>query len=135
MTGNAPRHLAVWLDHRTARLLTLSRQGVAEQVIHNPDSGVSGHVHHHAGTTGSGHAAMDKDFLENISHAIGEAEEILILGPVEARSALKTFLDHHDQHQAKRIVGVEAVDHSGVAEIADFAQRFFNRVGRMGLPN
>jgi stalled ribosome rescue protein Dom34 len=135
MNGKKPLHLAVWLDHRTARLLTLSRQGTAEQIIHNEDAGADGNVHHHSGTVGSGHAAMNSDFLERISHAIGQADEILILGPVEARNALKDFLERHAQLQASRIVGVEAVDHSGVAEIAAFAQRFFNRVGRMGLPN
>ena len=51
---NITLHLAVWLDHRTARLLTLSRQGVTEQVIHNENVGATGHVHHHSGTVGSG---------------------------------------------------------------------------------
>jgi len=131
MNGKTPLHLAVWLDHRTARLLTLSRQGVTEQIIQNEEAGASGHVHHHSGTVGSGHAAMDRIFLEKISHAIGGAEEILILGPVEARNALKSFLERHDQQQARRIAGVEAMDHSGVAEIAVFAQRFFNRIERV----
>jgi hypothetical protein len=131
MNGNAPHHLAVWLDHRTAHILTLSLQGVTEQIVHNENSGANGHVHHHSGTVGNGHAAVDHDFLESISQAIGGAEEILILGPVEARSALKSFLERHDQQQAQRIVGIEAMDHSGVAEIAAFAQRFFNSIDRV----
>jgi len=128
---NTPLHLAVWLDHRTARLLTLSRQGVTEQVIHNENAGATGHVHHHSGTVGSGHAAMDRMFLEKISQGIGEAAEILILGPVEARSALEAFLKQHDRQQSIRIVGVEALDHSGAAEIAAFAERFFNSIDRL----
>jgi hypothetical protein len=133
MSGNAPRHLAVWLDHKLARLLTLSRQGVTEQIIHNEEAGAGGHVHHHSGTVGSGHAAMDRGFLEAISQAIGEAEEILILGPVDARNALKGFLEHNDRRQAERIIGVEALDHSGRAEIAAFAQRFFERIDRLSV--
>lgn len=133
MNGNAPFHLAVWLDHKIARLLTLSRQGVTEQIIHNQGAGAGGHVHHHSGTVGSGHAAMDRGFLEKISQAIGEADEILILGPVEARNALKGFLEQHDQRQARRIIGVEALDHSGQAEIAAFAQRFFDRIDRISI--
>jgi hypothetical protein len=131
MNGKSPRHLAVWLDHHIARLLALSRLAVAEQIIHNEDSGAGGHVHHHAGTFGAGHAPIDKGFLEKISQAIGEAEEILILGPVEARSALKAFLDHHAPHQAKRVVGMEAMHPSGTAEIAAFAQDLFHRIDRM----
>lgn len=128
MNGQSPSHLAVWLDHKTARLLTLSRQGVAEQILNNHEAGANGHVHHRGGTFASGHAAMDKGFLESISQGIGEAEEILILGPVEARNALKTFLEHHAPHQAKRIVGMEAMDHSGMAEIAEFARKLFHRI-------
>ena len=131
MNNKAPSHLAVWLDHRTARLVIPSRAGSTERIIHNDDAGAQGHVHHHSGTFGSGHAAMDRGFLQRISLAIGEADEILILGPVEARSALKNFLEQHEPRQAKRIVGIEAVDASGVAEIAAFAQRFFNRTDRM----
>ena len=128
---NITLHLAVWLDHRTARLLTLSRQGVTEQVIHNENVGATGHVHHHSGTVGSGHAAMDRTFLEQISQAIGDAAEILILGPVESRNALEAFLKQHDRQQSTRIVGVEALDHSGTAEIAAFAERFFNSIDRV----
>jgi len=127
---SAPFHMVVWLDHQVARLYGLAHDAVQEIVVHNADAG-KGHVHHHAGSVGSGHVALDKVFLENISAAIGEAQEILIVGPAAAKTALKSFLDQHKPLQAQRVMGVEAMDHASAAEITAFARRFFSPLDRM----
>ena len=69
-----PPHLALWVDHCQARLIWLYRDHMVETLVRNPDAGAHGHVHHHRGTQGDGHAPVDPRFLEKISEAIGAAE-------------------------------------------------------------
>jgi hypothetical protein len=128
--GGTPRHLVVWLDHRLAQLYALTHDAFQEVFVHNGDTG-EGHIHHHAGSVGAGHAALGRVFLENISDAIGTAQEILILGPAGAKTALKTFLDSHKPHQAGNVVAVEPMDHASGGEIVAFARHFFARADRM----
>lgn len=129
-----PPHLAVWIDHKSARLIRVYRDRADESVVHNPDPGGHGHVHHHSGTPANGHAPMAKSFLEEISGAIGTAEEILILGPVEARHALRTFLEQHRPAQARHVMADEALDPGETAQIAAHARQFFRRADRMARP-
>jgi hypothetical protein len=127
---NAPFHMVVWIDHQVARLFALTQDAFQETPIHNSDTG-HGHVHHHAGTGGAGHVALDRTFLDNISEAIGGAQEILIVGPAGAKTALKSFLDDHKPLQAANVMGVEAMDHASDGQIAAFARHFFERADRM----
>ncbi len=125
-----PLHLVVWLDHRQARLYALTHDAFQETQVHNSDAG-EGHIHHHAGSVGAGHVALGRAFLDKISDAIGAAQEILIVGPSGAKTALKTFLDSHKPHQAGNVVAVEPMDHASDGEIVAFARRFFERADRM----
>ena len=127
---DTPHHLVVWVDHQVARLYTLTHDAFQEVLVHNGDTG-EGHIHHHAGSTGAGHLALGRPFLENISDAIGAAREVLILGPSGAKTALKTFIDTNKRHQAGNIVAVEPMDHASEGEIVDFARRFFARSDRL----
>jgi len=129
VSSNSP-HMVVWVDHQVAKLYGLTRHSVDKIEIHAPDAG-RGHIHHHAGTPGPGHHAADKTFLENISAAMGEAQEVLIVGPAEAKHALKSFLEERHPGVAARVMGVEAMDHAGDAEIISAARLFFAKADRM----
>ena len=129
-----PPHLAVWVDHNSARLIWLYRDRSVETMIHNHEAGASGHVHHHRGTPANGHAPLTKAFLESVSEAIGAAEEILILGPVEARHALRSFLERHKPIQARHVMGDETLDHGETAKVAARARQFFLHVDLMARP-
>lgn len=126
-----PPHLAVWLDHTQARLVWLYRKSAIEAVIHRNDPRAHGNVHHHSGTPGSGHAPLENAYLEKISAAIGAAEEILLLGPVEARRALKVFLEHHKPVQARHVMGDETLDKGDAATITRQARAFFRHADLM----
>ena len=130
--NSTPLHLVVWLDHRLARVFTLTRDSAQEILIHSPDPG-KGHVHHHAGTPGHGHNSLVPEFMESISRAIGNAEQILLLGPAQARHELKAFLDLHKPNQSKRICGNESLDSGSEAQIVGLARQFFARADRMAI--
>ena len=53
--------------------------------LHAPDEG-RGHIHHRAGTPGSGHEPISEEFLERVAAALHHGSaEILIAGPAHAR--------------------------------------------------
>jgi len=123
-------HLAVYIDHRAARILAITPEACTEKRIAT-DSGGRGHVHHHAGTPGPGHAEMDKGFLDAVSAALKEARHILILGPAEAKFELARHLQRHDPELRARVIGIENLDRCSAAGICAFARPLFRKADLM----
>ncbi len=128
-------HLAIWIDRQSAHLRAFTAAGVQESIIRCSRAHDDGHSHHKSGTAGSGHAGIHHDFLKHVANAIGKAQEILIVGPADAKTALKTFLDLHMPDLAARVVGVEAMAHASGAEIDAFARRFFTHTDQLRQPD
>ena len=129
-----PFHLIVWIDHTIARLYAVKHDRVEEiAAVHAPDSGL-GHVHHKAGTPGSGHNHPSLAFLQQVTTALGQAREILIVGPSDAKSALDKHLKTHAPPLGARIIGVEPMGQAKQAELHAFASLFFRQADRMRNP-
>jgi stalled ribosome rescue protein Dom34 len=125
-------HMIVWIDHQVAHLYGVTRDSINEMlVLHAPDQG-RGHVHHKAGTPGPGHVAVAPAFLKAVAGALGKAQEILIVGPADAKTALKKHIDLEMPLVAERIKGVEPMGHAGKEEIHAFAALFFRQHDLMG---
>jgi hypothetical protein len=129
---NTHSHAAVWLNHRGARIYGLTRHMVFKTEIDAPNTGL-GHIHHHAGTPGPGHVAIDRTFLAKISAALGDTREVLLMGPADAKHALRSFLQQNRPEQATHVMGVEPIGNVSDAEIVQSARRFFAQFDRMGL--
>ncbi|WP_407183291.1 translational machinery protein [Bradyrhizobium centrosematis] len=116
-------HAVVWIDHSQARIFHLGLSGSDEITLH-PQLATR-HLHHKANAIGSGHAAPDKAFYADVSKAIAEAGEILIIGPASAKTELANYIRANAPEIAKRIAAVEAADHPSDAEIVAYAKRHF----------
>ncbi len=82
----------------------------------------SGHLHHKANATGSGHVHDDPAFLKHAVEAVEACSEVLILGPGTEKTALLHLL------QSKRPqlqVRMEACDHPTDNEIIDIGRKHF----------
>lgn len=134
MTSNiakAPYHCLVWIDHRQAHLYGVSEKDIAElALIHAPDTG-HGHVHHHAGTVGSGHEPLSVEFLKAVAGALQDCTEILIAGPADAKHVLKTYIATKHPALDRKILGVETLPKTDEHELQVFASRFFHRSDRI----
>ena len=125
-------HLIVWIDHQVAHLYDVNRHAISElATIRAPDQG-RGHIHHKAGTPGPGHVAVAPAFLREVAAALYKAKEILIVGPSDAKTALKRYIDLHLPILASQIRGVEPMGHAGKEEIHAFAVLFFHQHDLMG---
>ena len=127
----SPLHAIVWLDHHDARIITFSSGPSREINVHSDRS--ERQVHHKAGSVGSGHAPDDHHFFDEIVAAVAGVREVLIAGPGNAKTSFRTYLVDHDAELARRIVGVEPMDHPTDAELLAAARRSFLAIDQLGL--
>jgi hypothetical protein len=57
--------------------------------------------------------------------------EILVIGPGSAKGELLKHAAVHDPVVAKKIIGVETVDHPTDAQITAYAKSYFNRIDKL----
>lgn len=124
-------HEVVWIDHRTAEIYGLGRDKVSHELVksHGPH-----HIHHKAGTMGSGHEHDKPTFFRETAAQLSDAGAILILGPAETKTELKAYLESHAPAVFAKVVGVEPLDRKDEGEIITFARHFFARSDRMARP-
>jgi stalled ribosome rescue protein Dom34 len=116
-------HAVVWLDHAQAKVFHVGLSGDDELTLH-PHLPTR-HLHHKANAIGSGHAKPDVHFLDEIANALGDAGEILIIGPANAKTELAAHLREKHPAVGKRIVAVEAADHPSDRQIVAYARQHF----------
>lgn len=116
-------HAVVWIDHSQAKVFHLGLSGADEVALH-PHLPTR-HLHHKAGSIGAGHAGPDRDFYGEVTKAVTDAGEILIIGPAGAKTELANYMRAHAPELVKRIAAVEAADHPSDGEIVAYAKRHF----------
>lgn len=127
-------HIAVWIDHREAKVFRVGALDSGEDVIRAEHA--EKHIHHKAGTFGAGHggaghAGEDLAFLDAVAKDIADAHEILIVGPAQAKLHLFKRLQTHHPKIAEKVVGIESVDHPSDGQMVAYARHYFHKVDRM----
>ena len=122
-------HALVWIDHHEAKIFQFNVADFERSTVQSSDPHV--HVHHKANTVGSGHASVDHAFLERVAQAIAHSGAILITGPANAKNELAAHLGQHHPDLAKRVSGVESLDHPSDGELRSLARRYFKAEDRM----
>jgi peptide subunit release factor 1 (eRF1) len=125
MSHELPRRVAIWIDQREAILITLEGERVAgeEELF----SEVGPHTH------GGGwsqrrieahrHEQL-KHYYEEVVQHLGPVDEILILGPGQAKHELHQSIEHHKGLKGK-VVAVHGTPRLTEHELMDEAERFF----------
>ena len=122
-------HTLVWLDHRVAKIFRFDADSNTTHQVHSTHSHEN--LHHKANAVDSGHAPVDKVFLEAVTHALPGAGPILIAGPGSAKKELHTHLLHRHRDVAARVSDVQPLDHPTDGELLAFGRRFFDADDRM----
>jgi hypothetical protein len=122
-------HAVAWIDHREAHIIHFNPDATEAATLkpHAPHR----HLHHKSGATGAGHDNPDAAYLAGVASALADASEILIVGPAGAKLELMHYLKAHQAEVAKKVVGVETVDHPSEGELLKFARKFFTAADRM----
>jgi len=116
-------HAVVWLDHSEAHVMHIAPDDVEKSVVHpaKPHQ----HLHSKSGAPGSGKAAEDKHYYHAVVEALKGAQEILVVGPAQAKLQLIKHMHAHDQAVADKVVGVESIDHPTDGQLVAYARKYF----------
>lgn len=120
-------HAVVWLDHAEARIFHFDRESAEKMTVHAHKH----HLHHKAGSIGSGRAPADAAFFDEIVHALADAAEILLLGPGAAKTELFRHVTRTRPALEPRILGIETVDHPTDGQVVAYARKYFHAKDRM----
>lgn len=122
-------HALVWIDHHEAKIFRFDATTADQARIRS--SHPHEHLHHKANSRASGHASVDEKFLERVAHALVGPGAILITGPSTAKKELAAYLVRAHPDVARKVSGVETLDHPSDGELVAFARSFFKADDRM----
>jgi stalled ribosome rescue protein Dom34 len=124
------QHVAVWLDHKEARVFTFHPDNTDEGTVLAPP-----HNDHHKHTRGQEglkeHPEDSKRFYHDLVATLSGTEELLVLGPATAKHEFIKYLEQHDHALAAKVVGIETVDHPSDGQLVAYAKQYFKRKDRM----
>jgi stalled ribosome rescue protein Dom34 len=123
------KHGCVWLDHREAKIFGVSHDDAEEVDV--KDAHLPAHIHRKADHVHFGKQATDHAYFDEIAGALTAFKGIVITGPGTARTELAGYLSEHYPLIAKRVWGIEAVDHPTANQIIAAARRYFQAAVRM----
>ena len=122
-------HAVVWLDHTEARVIHLDETTHEGHHVKSPHG--KEHLHHKRGSVGAGNASEHADFFGLVVKALGDTAEILVVGPASAKNEFVKHATAHDARFAKRVLGVENMDHPSENQLVAHARKFFVAADRM----
>lgn len=123
------QHAVVWLDHLRAVVIDFS---IDKEHVHLVASDTEQRqVHRKSGEPGPGKATEDREFFDGIVAAIGDAREILVVGPGQAKLNFRKDLDRRYPKVAALVVAVETVDHPTPEQLLAMARKYFRRVDNL----
>jgi hypothetical protein len=125
-------HAVVWLDHSEAHVMHISPDDVEKSVVH--PSRPHQHIHSKSGSVGSGRHAEDKGYYHGIVAALTGAQEVLVVGPAQAKLQLIKHIHAHDPAMSSKIVGVETIDHPSDGQLVAYARKYFVAKDQMLSP-
>ncbi len=123
------KHVAVWLDHKEARVFAVHADKVDAEAITAPH-----HLHHKHPKGPEGvkdHPQDTTRFFREVASSIEDAEQILIVGPSTAKLEFLRYIEKHHHALSQKVVGLETVDHPTDGQLAAYAKTYFKRVERM----
>ncbi len=117
-------HAVVWLDHTEAKVFRFDGAAESEADIHTHTSLQRLH-HRREGWEAGGNLPDDTEFFQRIIGALDHTGNTVITGPGNAKTALKTFIDHHRPELASRVLEAETLDHASPQLLLALGRRYF----------
>ncbi len=121
-------HAVVWIDHVEAHVLHFTREDVENKLVHGKPHR---QLHTKKNAQASGHAAEDQGYFHKVAEALAGAQEILVVGPANAKTEFVKHLNAHDPELGRKVVAVETVDHPSDGQLLAYARKHFRAIDRM----
>lgn len=119
-----PNYLAVWIDHKEARVFHLDQDKTEEATISAAPSSAH-HKHPKGAADAKEHPDDAKRFFHEVARSLEGTEPVLIVGPSTAKLEFSRYLHKHDLALEARVAGIETVDHPSDGQIVAYAKKYF----------
>jgi stalled ribosome rescue protein Dom34 len=124
--------IAVWIDHDEAKVFHVDAETFDEATVRSPNH----HVHRHPkdkDTRTHNHPDDEHRFFEEVAGKLGDAAQILLVGPSVTKLHFLRYLQKHDPALEQKVVGVESADHPTDRQlVAHLRQHFHSALPRRG---
>lgn len=117
-------HAVVWLDHAEAHILHYTSEDVQNKLAGKPHR----RLHHKHGAPDPARAVEDRVYYGQIAGSLTDADEILVAGPANAKTAFINHLNEHAQNLRGKVVAIETVDHPSDGQLLDYARKHFRPI-------
>ena len=122
-------HAVVWIDHHQAEVVHLS--SLDEHTDHIPSPDAPRRLHRKSGIPGSGRGPIDRDFFDEVARAVADVTSILVVGPGIAKVEFAAHLTRRHPAVARKVAGLEPLDHPSHGQLVDYARGYFRRVDQL----
>ena len=122
-------HAVVWLDHKQAKVVHFNADASDLVTVHSTNPNL--HLHHKANSIDSGHAGVDKKYLDRVAEVIAHSGAILVVGPGSAKTEFQNYLHREHPGVAAKVSAVEPADHPTDGQLLAHARHFFKADDRM----
>ena len=122
-------HAVVWLDHNEARVMHISPDDVEKSVVH--PASPARHLQRKRGSVSGSRQPEDQHYYHEVVEALAGAQEVLIVGPGQAKLELIKHIHAHDHGVADKVIGIETVDPPGDGQLVAYARKYFVAKDRM----
>jgi stalled ribosome rescue protein Dom34 len=114
-------NFVVFIDQEHAKIFELHPSRVEEKSMARHE------IRHHTGNEKDNNNRKNPEkFFRLVAERLGDAHEILLIGPGLAKTHFREHLDtHHLKDIGKKVVGLETVDHPTDGQIVALAKKFF----------
>ena len=110
----------IWMDSEKAQIFSLNPEGIEKTHLEKHA------MDHHTHKKKDNHSDPNTDhFFKDLSTKIATAEKVLLLGPGLGKNHFRSYLEKHSPGLAKKIIGVESVDHPTENQIMAKSREFF----------
>lgn len=124
-------HACVWIDHREAKVFGIGEAGGGVDETKVTDKVSPVHIHRKADHVGMGKVSADPKFFAEVAELLQPYKAIVIVGPGTARTEFAGYLSEHQPKLAKRVWGIEPMDHPTDPQIVAAVRKFFHAADRM----
>jgi stalled ribosome rescue protein Dom34 len=121
-----PSHVAIWIDHKEARIFHIHPDRITEVTVEAPAP-----VHRKHSDGHPTHPDDAKHFFGKVVGSVEGVDEILIVGPSTAKLEFMRYLREHAHALEPKVIGIETVDHPTDGQLVAYAMKYFKRSDRM----
>ncbi len=115
--------ITAWIDHNEARLVHIRTEGVTETTV---SADPLPHHKHPKGPEGAkDHPEDTKRFFADVTRALAGTDQVLLVGPSNAKLEFASYIHDRAPVLAKRIVGIATLDHPTRGQLVAHARRYF----------